>query len=175
MAGCSHFGFWYRLSGEARCAPLGEFRNNTVHSSGRYGLWIFPNYSPRLSGKCSDRRPGLAQFTHFTSYSCDKAMESLHTTNIQFKNFITWDHHTFGMETLKIDWINSNYYNINSGPKVADSVLIGNSNNNAKSSSPGLVIAQDRGNIISNVSFYNFQGRHPAIQSTDFAGIMPCP
>lgn len=174
VAGCSHFGFWYRISGSARSAPLGKFFNNTVHSCGRYGLWIFPGYNPRVPGS---REPDIAKFTDFTSYSCDKALEYVHANNIQLIRFKVWDHHTYAMETLKIDWLNNqNLYNEQKGPLIADSVVVGNSKNSATNTlAPGLVIAQDKGHLVSNVRFFNYPGNKPAIQSTDFAGIMPCP
>lgn len=61
VAGCSHFGFWYRTFDEPlredesdeisygyrpNRVQLDEFTGNVVHSVGRYGLWIFPGYTP---------------------------------------------------------------------------------------------------------------------------------
>ena len=58
VAGGTHFGFWYRMLEHPEgpsytpdiCpqnAELGEFFNNTVHSVGWYGLWIFEDYFPK--------------------------------------------------------------------------------------------------------------------------------
>lgn len=41
--------------------PLGEFRNNTVHSQGWFGIWIFQEYTPMTSGACSDNTPKAAK------------------------------------------------------------------------------------------------------------------
>ncbi|XP_076825074.1 fibrocystin-L-like [Clavelina lepadiformis] len=56
-AGGTHFGFWYRMHEHPdgpsytptvcqQKVELGEFRNNTVHSQGWFGLWIFQTYFP---------------------------------------------------------------------------------------------------------------------------------
>ncbi len=53
VAGSTHFGFWYRLTDHPegpsfninycpKKIPFGVWSNNTVHSTGRFGLWIFP-------------------------------------------------------------------------------------------------------------------------------------
>ncbi|XP_048451560.1 fibrocystin-L-like [Rhincodon typus] len=63
-AGGTHFGFWYRLlehpDGPSytpdvcpRNLPLGQFLNNTVHSQGWFGLWIFKTYHPQKGGQCN--------------------------------------------------------------------------------------------------------------------------
>lgn len=57
-AGGTHFGYWYRMH-EHPDGPsfdpdicqqnyeLGTFRNNTAHTQGWFGLWIFQVYLPR--------------------------------------------------------------------------------------------------------------------------------
>jgi hypothetical protein len=51
---------------------MGKFINNTVHSVGRFGLWIFPGYTPTISGGCYDNRPAVAKFDNFYTYFSDK-------------------------------------------------------------------------------------------------------
>lgn len=128
-----------------------------------------------MSGVCSDRRPQVAEFTDFTSYSCDKALEYVHSSNVQLKRFVVWDHHTFAIETCKIDWLQNDFYE-ETGPMVADSTVIGNSLNAATHAvgEAGLVIATERGQSIRNIRFFNFPGKSPAIQSTNFLNVMPC-
>lgn len=64
VAGGTHFGSWYRMhlnpDGPGfdpnicpQSTPLGEYRNNTAHSLGWFGLWIFETYVPRKDASCS--------------------------------------------------------------------------------------------------------------------------
>ena len=61
-AGGTHFGFWYRMHEHPdgpsfttsvcpRKVELGEFFNNTVHSQGWFGIWIFQDYMPMEGGR----------------------------------------------------------------------------------------------------------------------------
>lgn len=96
VAGSTHFGWWYRILDHPegpsfttdycpKNIPFGRHHNNSVHSTGRFGLWIFPGYTPTATGACNDNVPGTATFTDFTAYSNDKGGENVHSTNIQFK------------------------------------------------------------------------------------------
>ena len=165
-------GFWYRLISPSSSAQLGKFYNNSVHSVGSYGLWIFPSYTPSSSP---------AVFDTFISYSNDKGAEWTSSNKVQFNNFIVYDHTTAGIETKTIQYnsdVQSNYsayfYNESSGPTIMNSVIIGNSNSSSNSSiTPlGLVIAWDRGELIKNVTFINFPDANSvAIGATSIAGV----
>jgi hypothetical protein len=72
-AGSDRYGYWYDLQDHAmgpsaninicsRNAKVGEFRNNTAHSNGRYGLRIFHNMVPRTN-PC---KPIVRDFTNLT-------------------------------------------------------------------------------------------------------------
>ena len=61
-AGGTHFGFWYRMHKNPdgpsftpdvcqQKVELGIFRNNTVHSHGWFGLWVFQSYFPVVGSR----------------------------------------------------------------------------------------------------------------------------
>ena len=80
VAGGTHFGFWYRMlehpEGPSHTldicpqnANLGEFYNNTVHSVGWYGLWIFEDYFPKQGGYCGSTVDEPAVFRNLTTWN----------------------------------------------------------------------------------------------------------
>ena len=194
VAGGTHFGYWYRFLDRPdgpsfdrnycpKKIPLGRFFNNSVHSSGRIGLWIFPGYTPSLSGSCSDSRPSVAKFEKLISYSNEKGAEWVFSNSLQFINFIVFDEYHVGIETKNnvnhprfsrtIQSLVATFYNQNTGTAILDSVIIGNSNNNDRTiTKSGLVLAWDRGQLIKNVTFINFptQSSH-AMRGPEIIGI----
>ena len=75
-AGGTHFGFWFRIQAhpdgpsvtDEYCTnkvPLGVFQNNTAHSFGWYGIWIFsmdgwfPSDGTREKGYCDGQNAGM--------------------------------------------------------------------------------------------------------------------
>ncbi len=144
---------------------MGRFFNNSVHSCGRFGLWIFPGYQPTLSGSCSDTTAKAAKFEYFTSYANDKGAEWVNSNSLQFRNMVVYDEATTGIETKSIPGSrgsNTNYkstfYDEVNGPLVADSIFIGNSDSSSGNSisESGMVIAWDRGQLLKSLTFYNF-------------------
>lgn len=108
VAGSTHHGFWYRMLNRPDgpsftndyCPvnqPLGVFKNNSAHSSGRFGLWIFPAYLPNKGGACWGGTPAVAKFDGFVSYSNDKGAEYVESNPFQFVNFVVWDHFSEGI------------------------------------------------------------------------------
>ena len=175
VAGGTHFGFWYRLLDRSdgpsfsdnycpKKIPMGLFKNNTVHSTGRFGLWVFPGYTPSVSGSCSDQRPLAAVFGPFRSYLCDKGAEWEQSTSLQFRDFTLFDHYTSGITTQTIRYVenvNSPYtstlFNRDVGAVVGDSVIVGKSDPNAAFNTlNGIIVAWDRGLLVENVTFINF-------------------
>ena len=155
--------------------PLGKFLNNSVHAVGRFGLWIFPGYTPTITGRCVDTSPSAATFDTFISYMNDIGAELDMANNIQFKNFVVYDQLTAGIVSTSIVGNNvpntkyaATFYNENIGPSIKDSIIIGNSDSSATSSigQNGLIIAWDRGQLIKNVTFINF----PDINSVAIEG-----
>lgn len=147
-------GYWYRLLNQD--STFGNFYNNSVHSVGAYGLWIFPSYAPLTFN---------AAFDTFVSYLNDKGAEWVSTNRVQFKNFVVYDHATSGIETKAITY-NQNintpflkyFYDEFNGPSIVNSTIIGNSDSYSNTSiTPiGLAIAWDRGELIKNIKFINF-------------------
>lgn len=124
--------------------------------------------------------PQVAIFEGLISYLNDKGAESVDSNNIQFKNFILWDHYSVSLETKTLKYnqdINSYeksfFYNENLGPILKDSIIIGNSKSDDTKSvtTSGLVIAWDRGQLISNISFFNFPSeKSHTIRATEILG-----
>ena len=80
VAGGTHFGFWYRMlehpegpSYTSDICPqnalMGKFYNNTAHSVGWYGLWIFQHYMPKAGGYCGSSVDEPARFEKFTGWN----------------------------------------------------------------------------------------------------------
>ena len=94
---------------------------------------------------------------------------------IQFKNFVVFDHSQTGIEAKTIignqDY-NSNYKNTfysSAGPLIQNAIVIGNSDSSSSQSisESGIIVAWDRGELLENVSFYNFPSRNSrAIRGT---------
>lgn len=139
---------------------MGRFFNNTAHSVGRFGIWIFPSYTPTLSGACWDSRPSVARFDNFYTYGSDMGVEYVVSSSIQFRNLVAFDHISAGIEILTIaNHENPNtpymirFYNESTGSVVADSLIIGNSDSTSRQS------ITDTGFVVSyfTLSSFNYQ------------------
>ena len=115
VAGSTHFGYWFNAPTHptgpsattdvcCRQRPLGQFWNNTVHSSGKYGLWVFIELSPTgPEGKCGETTPKAMKIGEIpegegdeTTYglfawNCERGAEMTTGGAIQFHNFIASD------------------------------------------------------------------------------------
>ena len=107
-AGGTHFGFWYRLpvnptgpsfttSVRPREISLGEFTDNSAHSFGWYGLWVFPAYNPTVP----------AMFQNFLSWRNERGVEfSIDSGSmgpLQLLNSTLLDNELAGFETTQIE------------------------------------------------------------------------
>ena len=135
-AGGTHFGFWYRLPEhptgpsftESVCPqhiPLGEFSDNSAHSFGWYGLWVFPVYSPRDGGSCSNSAQQItATFKNFLAWKNDRGVEfgisSVESGALRLQNSTLMDNKLAGFEAtaLESEW---------GGPLVKDVRIVGHS------------------------------------------------
>ena len=133
-AGGTHFGFWYRIhehpdgpSADASICPqkhpLGEFSNNTVHSQGWFGLWIFQRYTPMVGGSCGSNTPDVAKFKTLTTWNCEKGAESVFGGAIQFVDFFLVNNEKAGVEMKLLDSRTSPYDEKN-GAAVIGKLLI---------------------------------------------------
>ncbi|XP_071792804.1 fibrocystin-L-like isoform X2 [Asterias amurensis] len=108
-AGGSHFGYWYNMPENPggpsysksicpRMVPLGEFRNNSAHAFGQYGLWIFPVYTPKTGGKCDSWKPEPAKFHSFYAWQVERGAEAVSVGFIQFHSFVILNAEKAGVE-----------------------------------------------------------------------------
>ena len=106
-AGGTHFGFWYRLpknptgpsfttSVEPVHAPMGPFYNNTAHSFGWYGIWIFVSYYPVRADTCRAVVPAV--FEGFLAWRNDRGVEFSEVGVVQLKHSIILDNTVAGVE-----------------------------------------------------------------------------
>lgn len=145
VAGSTHYGYWYRLLDEpvglsldtnpTYCPykqPFGAFYNNHVHSSGRYGVWIYAQYAPTLSGELNDSRPMQAIFEGLTAWRNDRGIEWVMARTVQIKNAIVFENSNAGIVCITaMDHQDFNPSNLRStfyaenGSSVIDSIIIG--------------------------------------------------
>ena len=130
-AGGTHFGIWYRMHEHPdgpsadtsicpRNVPLGEFSNNTVHSQGWFGLWIFKKYTPMVGGGCNSNVPEPAKFYNLTAWNCEKGAEWVDGGALQFREFFLVQNQVAGMDLKLVS--HAELWTEN-GAMVADSVI----------------------------------------------------
>ncbi|XP_068231985.1 fibrocystin-L-like [Palaemon carinicauda] len=165
-AGSTHFGYWYRTernpSGPSATtdycpynAPMGVFTNNTAHSVGRYGLWVFSKdgYYPR-----SDTCRGTAQVAawhDFTSWRCERGAEIVKGSLLQFRNFVALDNEKAGLEMVHM----TGSFGENAGSGVFDSLVVGYTELTPEGCSVGMhgiVAPKQEAFNIKNVTFVNY-------------------
>ncbi|KAK3107254.1 hypothetical protein FSP39_010348 [Pinctada imbricata] len=171
-AGGTHFGFWYRMHehpdgpsfDEDICpqnVPLGVYKNNTVHSQGWFGLWIFQEYHPHKDGKCDSDEHETAVFESLTVWNCEKGAEAVNVGATQYKDFIMVNNEKAGYEGKLIKA--SPQYDENKSYGVFDSVVVAKSpglaadpGNVATCTIGGVILPYGNGMVTKGVEFYNF-------------------
>ena len=176
-AGGSHFGFWYNLPGHpggpsfttSVCpvnVPVLEFYNNTAHTQGWYGIWIFPTYFPKQGGSCSGSS-APAKFHNLTAWRTERGAEGVLVGAIQFHNFLMTDNEASGIEfqTVSGPWGDE-------GPLVKDSVIIGyteelaEGNEASRCTSAGIHLPKSKFLTVDGAKMINFdQGRCAAFRA----------
>ena len=110
-AGGTHFGFWYRLPAnptgpsfttavEPLHLPLAKFTNNSAHSFGWYGIWIFPSYHPEKANTCDEVTPAV--FEKFLAWRNVRGVEFSEVGAVQLKDSVMLDNTVAGVEYTKV-------------------------------------------------------------------------
>ncbi|XP_069813288.1 fibrocystin-L-like isoform X2 [Dendropsophus ebraccatus] len=174
-AGGTHFGFWYRMHDnpdgpsydpnicQYRLA-LGEFYNNTVHSQGWYGLWIFRNYFPMAvpdqRQSCYGYLPSPAIFRSFTTWNCQKGAEWVNGGAIQFHNFSMINNEDSGIETKRVVSYYVGGWGETNGAMLKNAIIVGHLDELGLGSNfctaRGITLPFDEGLTVSSVKFMNF-------------------
>jgi len=117
----------------------------------------------------------------FNFVFCQKGAEWAMSSNIQFINFLMYDHTSVAIEAKTNAFAEqpntayaATFYNETYGCAILNSKIIGNSTSSTTDDSitqSGLVLPWDRGTLIKNVKFYNFPNSSShAIRSTEIRG-----
>lgn len=172
-AGGSHFGFWYQMfehpdgpSFRADYCPrmvfMHEFFNNSAHSCGRYGLWIFPTYHPQRGGRCNSVIAEPAVFKRFIAYNNMRGAEAVEVGAVQMHEFTMLDNDIAGIEYVFADQKDAPW----GGPLIKNSLIVGHSflskglelkvSSNTLCTESGLKLPQHSKLVVENVTFVNF-------------------
>ncbi|XP_068603731.1 PKHD1 like 1, tandem duplicate 1 [Brachionichthys hirsutus] len=186
-AGGTHFGFWYRMHEHPEGAsfdrniclkmiPLGEFYNNTVHSQGWFGLWIFEDYFPMKDGVCHSKSPEPAVFSFLTTWNCEKGAEWVNVGAVQFKQFVMLNNEKAGIEAKRLIPSAVTGFGLDAGAIVFDSIIVSHVDElglgEEHCTSQGVIVPLDDGLSVLNTTFINFNRQKcSAIGFTSIDGI----
>ncbi|KAF7655004.1 hypothetical protein LDENG_00062160 [Lucifuga dentata] len=170
-AGGTHFGFWYRMHEHPDGAsfdrnicqkkvPLGEFSNNTVHSQGWFGIWIFQDFFPMKDGGCLSRTPEPAGFRNLTAWNCEKGAEWVNVGAVQFIGFVMVNNEKAGVEAKRIIQSTVSGFGEEGGAMISNSVIVGHLDElglgNEYCTGRGVIAPLDDGLSVLNTKFINF-------------------
>ncbi|KAG8441692.1 hypothetical protein GDO86_010757 [Hymenochirus boettgeri] len=170
-AGGTHFGFWYRMHDNPdgpsydpnicqKRIPLGEFYNNTVHSQGWFGIWIFEEYYPKVGGSCNSNTPQPAVFNSLTTWNCQKGAEWVNGGAVQFHNFTMVNNQDAGIETKRVLSPHVGGWGEQIGALIKNAKIVGHVDELGLGAgyctAKGIVLPFDEGLTVSSVKFMNF-------------------
>ena len=169
VAGCTHYGYWYRLvpiidelsnstikEYYPYKQPFGGFHNNSVHSTGLYGVWIYPEYAPTISGNSSDNSSSKATFEGVVSWKNRKGIEYYKSKPIQIADSLFFDNTDASVSCIYVFSQENTFYSQNlirsydteNSSSVINSIIIAYSNISNEA------IAESTIGLISKSSFY---------------------
>nr|XP_018672072.2 fibrocystin-L-like [Ciona intestinalis] len=165
-AGGTHFGAWYRMHTHPdgpsftpsvcqKNVELGQFENNTVHSQGWFGLWIFQDYFPKQGGRCGSNVPSPAHFRSLTTWNCEKGAEWVNGGALQFIDFFMVNNEVAGMD---LHSISGTKWGEEKGAVIKDAVIVGYSSvvSSSFQTNTGIVMPMNPKLLIDGAEFYNF-------------------
>ncbi|KAJ8273405.1 hypothetical protein GJAV_G00101260 [Gymnothorax javanicus] len=170
-AGGTHFGFWYRMHDHPdgpsfdyricqKKIPLGEFYNNTVHSQGWFGLWIFQEYFPVRGGGCGSNQPDPAVFRALTTWNCEKGAEWVNVGAVQFREFLMLNNEKAGIEAKRIIPRYVAGFGVAVGAVMENCTIVGHVDELGLGSKyctrRGIILPLDDGLSVLSTSFLNF-------------------
>ncbi|KAJ0054901.1 hypothetical protein NL108_007111 [Boleophthalmus pectinirostris] len=170
-AGGTHFGFWYRMHEHPdgpsydpdicqKKVPLGVFENNTAHSQGWFGLWIFQDYFPMKDGNCGSKQPEPAIFNSLIAWNCEKGAEWVNVGAIHFNGFIMVNNEKAGTEHKRILPFAVNSFTPEGGAVVSNSTMVGHVDElglgQKYCTGRGIIAPLDDGLSVINTKFINF-------------------
>ncbi|KAG8537168.1 hypothetical protein GDO81_024971, partial [Engystomops pustulosus] len=186
-AGGTHFGFWYRMHDNPdgpsydpnicqKFVPLGEFYNNTVHSQGWFGIWIFQNYFPMVDGSCTSSSPSPAVFKSLTTWNCQKGAEWVNGGALQFHNFTMVNNEDSGIETKRVVSRYVGGWGETNGAVLKNSIIVGHLDELGLGpnycTARGITLPFDEGLTVSSLKFMNFDRPNcAAIAVTSIQGV----
>ncbi|XP_045208899.2 fibrocystin-L-like [Mercenaria mercenaria] len=161
-AGGTHYGYTYRIkpystgpsstnSVNPSQVPLTVFRNNSAHSFGKYGLWIFKDYFPRNAGVVP------ARVENFFAWNNEIGIQVVNSWPMHFINIALVQNKVAGYESRM-------FYDVpgyeEDSPILKHSLIAGTTRVLPSAvqgcTRAGSILPHGRGFRISNVTFINF-------------------
>ncbi|CBY32974.1 unnamed protein product [Oikopleura dioica] len=110
--GGTHNGFWYNMpkrpTGPSftkqicpRFTEMGRFEQNSAHSNGWFGLWIYPVYIPRKQSSCDVDEPILAEFRDSLFWNNERGAETVLTGLLKFSNMTVIRNRRAGLSAME--------------------------------------------------------------------------